>query len=80
MANNIKARAMILAFNNTHDISRKAHEIRAIKEKSQQRDNIVLIGSEVSNYRQLADDVKAMISNDLGSFRLTMERLYGLIR
>ena len=51
MANKIKARAMVLAFNNPRDISRKAHEIRVIKEKSQQRDNIVLIGSEVSNYR-----------------------------
>ena len=47
---------------------------------NQSKDNIVLIGSEVHNFRQLADDVKAIISNDLSSFRLTMERLYGLIR
>ena len=54
--------------------------IKVIKNESEQRDNIVLIGSEVHNFRQLADDVKAIISNDLSSFRLTMERLYGLIR
>ena len=80
IANKISARAMVLAFNNSRDISRKAHEIRVIKNEAQQKDNIVLIGSEVSNFRQLADDVKALISNDLSSFRLTMERLYGLIR
>ena len=80
IANKISARAMVLAFNNSRDISRKAHEIKVIKNESEQRDNIVLIGSEVHNFRQLADDVKAIISNDLSSFRLTMERLYGLIR
>ena len=80
IANKITARAMVLAFNNSRDISRKAHEIKVIKNESEQRDNIVLIGSEVHNFRQLADDVKAIISNDLSSFRLTMERLYGLIR
>ena len=41
---------------------------------------VVLIGKQSHNYTQLADDVQAIISNDLSSFRLTMERLYGLIR
>ncbi len=80
MANKIKARAMVIALNHARDIARKTHEIKTIKETAEQKDNIVLIGKETSNYRQLADDVKAIISSDLSSFRLTMERLYGLIR
>ncbi len=80
MANKIKARAMVIALNHPRDIARKTHEIKTIKETAEQKDNIVLIGKETSNYRQLADDVKAIISSDLSSFRLTMERLYGLIR
>ena len=80
MANKIKARAMVIALNHPRDIARKTHEIKTIKETADQKDNIVLIGKETSNYRQLADDVKAIISRDLSSFRLTMERLYGLIR
>ena len=80
MANKVKARAMVIALNLPRDIARKTHEIKTIKETAEQKDNIVLIGKETSNYRQLADDVRAIISGDLSSFRLTMERLYGLIR
>ena len=80
MANEISARAMIIALNTERDIARKSHEIKTIKSLADQKDNIVLIGKQSHNYIQLADDVKAIISNDLGSFRLTMERLYGLIR
>ena len=80
MANKVKARAMVIALNLPRDIARKTHEIKTIKETAEQTDTIVLIGKETSNYRQLADDVRAIISGDLSSFRLTMERLYGLIR
>ena len=51
-----------------------------MKELADMKDNIVLIGTQAGNYRQIADDVKAIISQDLSSFRLTLERLYGLIR
>ena len=66
--------------NNPRDISRKSYEIKTIKDNADKKENIVLIGHEVLEYRTLADDVKATIAQDMGSFRLTLERLYSLIR
>jgi hypothetical protein len=80
MANKIDARTIVVALNNPRDIARKTYEIKTMKELADMKDNIVLIGTQASNYRQIADDVKAIISQDLSSFRLTLERLYGLIR
>ena len=80
MANKIEARTIVVALNNPRDIARKTYEIKTMKELADMKDNIVLIGTQASNYRQIADDVKAIISQDLSSFRLTLERLYGLIR
>jgi len=71
---------MVIALNNPRDIARKTYEIKTIKENADQKDNIVLIGAQAGSYRQIADDVRAVISQDLSSFRLTLERLYGLIR
>jgi hypothetical protein len=71
---------MVIALNNPRDIARKSYEIRILKEEADNKDNIVLIGSQAPNYRQIADDVKAVISSDLSTFRFTLERLYGLIR
>jgi hypothetical protein len=51
-----------------------------MKELADLKDNIVLIGTQANTYRQIADDVNAVVSQDLSSFRLTLERLYGLIR
>ena len=51
-----------------------------MKELADLKDNIVLIGTQANFYRQIADDVNAVVSQDLSSFRLTLERLYGLIR
>ena len=61
-------------------MARKSYEIKTLKAQADHKDNIVLIGSQASNYRQIADDVKAVISPDLSTFRFTLERLYGLIR
>lgn len=80
MANKISARTMVIALNNPRDIARKSYEIKILKEEADNKDNIVLIGSQATNYRQIADDVRAVISPDLSTFRFTLERLYGLIR
>ena len=80
MAKKISARTMVIALNNPRDIARKSYEIRTLKAEADYKDNIVLIGSQALNYRQMADDVKAVISTDLSAFRFTLERLYGLIR
>ena len=80
MANKISANTIVVALNNPRDIARKSYEIKTIQETADLKDNIVLIGSQASSYRQIADDVRANISQDLSSFRLTLERLYGLIR
>jgi len=61
-------------------VARKTYEIKTMKELADLKDNIVLIGSQANTYRQIADDVNAVVSQDLSSFRLTLERLYGLIR
>ena len=80
MAKKISARTIVIALNNPRDIARKSYEIKTLKAEADYKDNIVLIGSQASNYRQIADDVKAVISPDLSTFRFTLERLYGLIR
>jgi len=80
MANKISVHTMVIALNNPRDIARKTYEIKTIKENADQKDNIVLIGAQAGVYRQIADDVRAVVSQDLSSFRLTLERLYGLIR
>ncbi len=80
IANTISARALVIALNNPRDISRKSYEIKTLKDSADKKENIILIGVEANNYRQIADDVKATISQDLSSFRLTLERFYSLIR
>ena len=80
MANRIKASTIVVALNNPSDVARKTYEIKTMKELADLKDNIVLIGSQANTYRQIADDVNAVVSQDLSSFRLTLERLYGLIR
>jgi len=71
---------MVIALNNHRDISRKIHEITTIKNNANQKENIVLIGTQAKNYRHLTDNVQVIISQDLSSFRLTLERFYSLIR
>lgn len=80
MAEKIGARTMVIALNNHRDISRKMHEITTIKNAANQKENIILIGTQAKNYRHLADNVQVMISQDLSSFSLTIERFYSLIR
>ena len=80
MANKIKASTIVVALNNPSDVARKTYEIKTMKELADLKDNIVLIGTQANFYRQIADDVNAVVSQDLSSFRLTLERLYGLIR
>jgi MerR family transcriptional regulator, light-induced transcriptional regulator len=80
IAEKIGARTMVIALNNHRDIARKIHEITTIKNNANQKENIILIGTQAKNYRHLADNVQVMISQDLSSFRLTLERFYSLIR
>ena len=80
LAKAISAQVLVLAINNPRDIARKSYEIKTIKENADKKENIILIGHEVVDYRPLADDVKAIISQDMSSFRLTLERFYSLIR
>ena len=80
MAEKIGARTMVIALNNHRDIARKIHEITTIKNNASRKENIVLIGTQAKNYRHLADNVQVIISQDLSSFRLTLERFYSLIR
>lgn len=80
MAEKIGARTMVIALNNYRDIARKIHEIITIKNTANQKENIILIGTQAKNYRHLADNVQVIISQDLSSFRLTLERFYSLIR
>ena len=80
MAEKIGARTMVIALNNHRDIARKIHEITTIKNNANQKENIILIGTQAKNYRHLADNVQVIISQDLSSFRLTLERFYSLIR
>jgi len=80
IAEKISARTMVIALNNHRDIARKIHEITTIKNNANQKENIILIGTQAKNYRHLADNVQVIISQDLSSFRLTLERFYSLIR
>ena len=80
IAEKIGARTMVIALNNHRDIARKIHEITTIKNNANQKENIILIGTQAKNYRHLADNVQVIISQDLSSFRLTLERFYSLIR
>ena len=80
MADKIDARTMVIALNHHRDIARKIYEIKTIKNAANQKENIILIGTQAKNYRHLADNVQVIISQDLSSFRLTLERFYSLIR
>ena len=80
IAQEISAQVLVLALNNPRDIARKSFEIKTIKENADKKENIILIGHEAPEYRTLADDVQAIISQDMTSFRLTLERFYSLIR
>lgn len=80
IAQEISAQVLVLALNNPRDIARKSFEIKTIKENTDKKENIILIGHEAPEYRVLADNVQAIISQDMTSFRLTLERFYSLIR
>ena len=80
IAKEISAQVLVLAQNNPRDIARKSFEIKTIKNNANKKENIILIGHEALEYRALADDVQAIISQDMSSFRLILERFYSLIR
>lgn len=79
-ATSVNAQLVVLAINNPRDIARKIYEIKHIREHANKTEDIILIGSQCSEYKQLANDFNINISSDLTSFRLTLERLYSLIR
>ena len=79
-ASSVNAQLVVLAINNPRDIARKIYEIKHIREHANKTEDIILIGSQCSEYKQLSNDFNINISSDLTSFRLTLERLYSLIR
>ena len=79
-ASSVRAQLVILAINNPRDIARKIYEIRHIRKNAEKTEDIILIGSECGEYKQLSNEYNISISNDLTAFRLTLERLYSLIR
>ena len=79
-ASKVKAQLVVLAINNPRDIARKIYEIKHIRGNASKTEDIILIGSQSNDYRQLSNDFNINISNDLTSFRLSLERLYSLIR
>lgn len=80
IANKIEANAVVIALNNPRDMARKSYEIKTIRDNADKKENVILIGTQASEYRQIADSTQAIISLDITSFRLTLERLYSLIR
>ena len=79
-ASKVNAQLVVLAINNPRDIARKIYEIKHIRDNASKTEDIILVGSQASDYRQLSNDFNINISNDLTSFRLSLERLYSLIR
>ena len=79
-ASTVRAQLVVLAINNPRDIARKIYEIRHIRKNAEKTEDIILIGSQCSEYRQLTNEFNINISNELPAFRLKLERLYSLIR
>ena len=79
-ASSVNAQLVVLAINNPRDIARKIYEIKHIRKHAKKTEDIILIGSQCGEYKQLSNDFNINISADLTSFRLTLERLYSLIR
>ncbi len=79
-ASEVKAQLVVLAINNPRDIARKIYEIKDIRKHAKKTEDIILIGSQCGEYKQLTNEFNINISSDLTSFRLTLERLYSLIR
>ena len=79
-ASNVNAQLVVLAINNQRDIARKIYEIKHIRDSAEKTEDIILIGRQCNEFRQLTNQLNINIANDLTSFRLTLERLYSLIR
>ena len=79
-ATNVRAQLVVLAINNPRDIARKIYEIKHIRDNAEKTEDIILIGSQSNEYKQLTNQLNINITNDLTGFRLTLERLYSLIR
>ena len=62
------------------DIARKIYEIKHIRDNAEKTEDIILVGRQCNEFRQLTNQLNINIANDLTSFRLTLERLYSLIR
>ena len=79
-ATSVRAQLVVLAINNSRDIARKIYEIKHIRDNAEKTEDIILIGSQCNDYKQLTTQLNINITSDLTSFRLTLERLYSLIR
>ena len=79
-ASNVKAQLVVIAINNPRDIARKIYEIKHIRKNASKTEDIILIGSHCNEFKQLTSEFNINISNDLTGFRLSLERLYSLIR
>ena len=79
-ASRVKAQVVILAINNSRDIARKIYEIKHIRDNAEKTEDIILIGSQCNEYKQISNQLNINVCSDLTSFRITLERLYSLIR
>ena len=62
------------------EIHGKIYEIKHIRDNADKTEDIILVGRQCNEFRQLTSQLNINIANDLTSFRLTLERLYSLIR
>ena len=68
-ASTVKAQLVVLAINNPRDVARKIYEIKHIRDNASKTEDIILIGSQCNDYKQLTNDFNINISSDLTSFR-----------
>ena len=79
-ASEVRAQLVVLAINNPRDVARKIYEIKHIRKNASKTEDIILVGSQCNEFKQLTNDFNINICNDLTGFRLSLERLYSLIR
>ena len=79
-ASTVRAQLVVLAINNPRDIARKIYEVKHIRKNASKTEDIILVGSQCNEFKQLTNEFNINISNDLTGFRLSLERLYSLIR
>ena len=63
-ASNVRAQLVVLAINNQRDIARKIYEIKHIRDNAEKTEDIILIGRQCNEFRQLTNQLNINIAND----------------